>query len=183
MGPGPDYIAYVFVFLYSTITCRLCKLTLTDQAQVTLQLRFSLSDFLYVFLVGLPFLGGRCNFFFTGAQIHSRRLRSYELYIKTGCHNKKERGDTVHSPCSGQCWAGSYEYRNGSWGSTIPWTLEWLLPCQGRIFITKRRYHCFLSHFFNMENRRGDPLQHPIIRCACNTSTERSMCTKYTAVI
>ena len=36
--PGPDYFAYVFVFLDSVI-CRLYTLTLSDQAHVTLQLR------------------------------------------------------------------------------------------------------------------------------------------------
>jgi hypothetical protein len=43
-GPGPDYLAYVFVFLGSIIICRFYKLTHLDQAQVTLQLRVSLSD-------------------------------------------------------------------------------------------------------------------------------------------
>jgi hypothetical protein len=43
-GPGPDCLAYVFVFLRNIITCRLYKLTLSDQAQVTLQLRVCLSD-------------------------------------------------------------------------------------------------------------------------------------------
>jgi len=61
VGPGPDYIAYVFVFLNSTITCRLYKLTFIEQAQVTLQLRFSVSDFVYIFLGGLSFLGGGGN--------------------------------------------------------------------------------------------------------------------------
>jgi hypothetical protein len=41
--PEPEYVAYVFVFLGSII-CRLYKLTLSDQAQVILQLRVSLSD-------------------------------------------------------------------------------------------------------------------------------------------
>jgi hypothetical protein len=39
LGPGSDYVAYVYVFLGSIITCRLYKLTLSDRAQVTLQLR------------------------------------------------------------------------------------------------------------------------------------------------
>jgi hypothetical protein len=43
-GPGPEFVAYVFVFLGSIIICRLYKLTLSDQAQVTLQLRVSRSD-------------------------------------------------------------------------------------------------------------------------------------------
>jgi len=42
--PGPDYVAYVFVFSDDIIICRLYKLTLSDQAQVTLQLRVSLSN-------------------------------------------------------------------------------------------------------------------------------------------
>jgi len=36
-GPGPEYAAFVFVFLGSITTCRLYKLTLSDQAPVTLQ--------------------------------------------------------------------------------------------------------------------------------------------------
>jgi hypothetical protein len=43
-GPGPDYVAYVYVFLSSIILCRLYKLTLSDQVQVIVQLRVSLSD-------------------------------------------------------------------------------------------------------------------------------------------
>jgi hypothetical protein len=54
---GPT-ILHVFAFLDSTIICQLYKLTFTDQAQVTLQLRLSLSHFVYIILVGLPFLGG-----------------------------------------------------------------------------------------------------------------------------
>ena len=42
--PGPDHVAYVFVFLCSIIICRLYKLILSDKAQVTLQLKVSLSD-------------------------------------------------------------------------------------------------------------------------------------------
>jgi hypothetical protein len=41
---GPDYVARVFVFLRSIIICRLHKLTLSGQSQVTLQLTVSLSD-------------------------------------------------------------------------------------------------------------------------------------------
>ena len=43
-GAGPAYVEYVFVFLGSIIICRLYKLTLSDLAQVTLQLRARLSD-------------------------------------------------------------------------------------------------------------------------------------------
>jgi hypothetical protein len=37
-NPEPDYLAYVFVSLGSIIICGLHKLTISDQAQVTLQL-------------------------------------------------------------------------------------------------------------------------------------------------
>ena len=43
-GLGPNYVAYVFAFLRGTIICVLYKITLSDEAQVTLQLRISLSD-------------------------------------------------------------------------------------------------------------------------------------------
>jgi hypothetical protein len=36
---GPDYLAYVFASLGCIVICRLYKLTLSDQYQVTLQLR------------------------------------------------------------------------------------------------------------------------------------------------
>jgi hypothetical protein len=42
-GPGPT-VAYVFVFPSITIICQLYKVTLSDQAQVTLQRRVSFSD-------------------------------------------------------------------------------------------------------------------------------------------
>jgi len=42
--PEPNWVAYVLIFLVSII-CRLCKLTLSDQDLVTLQLSVSLSDF------------------------------------------------------------------------------------------------------------------------------------------
>jgi hypothetical protein len=42
--PGPNCVAYVFVFLGSVVICRLYRLTPSDEAQVTLQLRASLSD-------------------------------------------------------------------------------------------------------------------------------------------
>jgi hypothetical protein len=41
---GPHYIADVFVFIGSIIIYRLHKLTVSDQAQVALQLTVSLSD-------------------------------------------------------------------------------------------------------------------------------------------
>jgi hypothetical protein len=41
-GQGPEYFAYVFVFLGSIIICRLYKLKVSAQAKVTLQVRVSL---------------------------------------------------------------------------------------------------------------------------------------------
>jgi len=41
---GPDYVAYVFVFLGSIIICRTHKLKHADEAQVSLQLTGSISD-------------------------------------------------------------------------------------------------------------------------------------------
>jgi hypothetical protein len=55
---GPDYVAYVFVFLCSIIICRSYKSTLSDQAQVTLQLsqafRFRVKIFSRSALAGGP---------------------------------------------------------------------------------------------------------------------------------
>ena len=58
MGPGLNSVAYIFVFLGSIIFCQLYKLTLTDPAQVTLQLRVILSDLVYRYVVGLSLLEG-----------------------------------------------------------------------------------------------------------------------------
>jgi hypothetical protein len=43
-GPGANYVAYVSVFLRSIIICGPYKLTLPDQAQVTMRLTLSISD-------------------------------------------------------------------------------------------------------------------------------------------
>jgi hypothetical protein len=50
-GPGhqesdqePDYIAHIFVFVGNVVICRLYKLILSNNAQVTLQMRVSLSN-------------------------------------------------------------------------------------------------------------------------------------------
>jgi hypothetical protein len=43
-GPRSDYVAHVFVDFGSIIIRRLYKLTLSDQAQVPLQLRVSFSN-------------------------------------------------------------------------------------------------------------------------------------------
>jgi amino acid transporter len=50
--------------LTSIIICRLLKLTLSEQAQISLQLRVSLSHLAYRFLAGSPLLGSRFFFFF-----------------------------------------------------------------------------------------------------------------------
>jgi hypothetical protein len=55
---GPGYVAYVFVCLDSTIICRLYKSTLSDQAQVTVQLRVYLSDLVQMFVASPPLLRG-----------------------------------------------------------------------------------------------------------------------------
>lgn len=41
VGPEPENVAYIFVFLGSIIICRWYKLILSDQAQVPLQLGLS----------------------------------------------------------------------------------------------------------------------------------------------
>jgi hypothetical protein len=43
-GTGPDYVAYVFLFLGTIIICLLQQLTLSDQAQGTPQLPFDPAD-------------------------------------------------------------------------------------------------------------------------------------------
>jgi hypothetical protein len=43
-GPAPKHVEYVCVFLGSVIICQLYKLALSDQAEVTLQLKVNLSD-------------------------------------------------------------------------------------------------------------------------------------------
>jgi len=55
-GPGPENFAGGFDFLCSIITSVLYKLTLSDQTQVTLQLRVGLSDFVGVVGVVARFL-------------------------------------------------------------------------------------------------------------------------------
>jgi hypothetical protein len=67
-GPSPDYFAHVFIFLGSNIICPLYKLTISDQAQVSLQMRDSLSDFKPVH----PYCGAQKPFF-SGVRAHSRR--------------------------------------------------------------------------------------------------------------
>jgi len=77
MGTGPKYVTYVFVFLGSIIVCSLYKLTLSDQAQVTLQLwvRTGLFFFFFFFFLAhqykifsLSILTGGLNKFFTRPQ-------------------------------------------------------------------------------------------------------------------
>jgi len=57
-GMGPDCVTYVFVFRRHIIICQLYKLTLSDQAQITLQLEFALSKLVERFLISPPILGG-----------------------------------------------------------------------------------------------------------------------------
>jgi hypothetical protein len=57
-GSGFDYTAYVFVFPASSF-CPLYKLTLSGQAQITLQLRVSLSHLVQRVSTGRPLLGAR----------------------------------------------------------------------------------------------------------------------------
>jgi len=71
---GPDYVAYIVIFLSSNIIYRLYKLTLPAQTQVTLQLRVSLSDLLYISLADLVLLrGGGAKMFFTVFRTRSQR--------------------------------------------------------------------------------------------------------------
>jgi hypothetical protein len=62
---GPTML-HMFVFLSSTIICRLYKLTVSDQTQVMLQLTVGLANLVVRFLAGPPLLGG-------GGQSRSRR--------------------------------------------------------------------------------------------------------------
>ena len=59
-GPGLDYVAHGFVFLATIITCRLYKLTLSDQTQVALQLSLSFRFGVNIFNWAAPatLLGG-----------------------------------------------------------------------------------------------------------------------------
>ena len=74
--PDPEYVTHVFVFLGSIIICRLYKLTISDQAQVTVQLRVSLSDLVSRFLAGLQLLGDRRKDF------HWARTRSRRPWVQ-----------------------------------------------------------------------------------------------------
>jgi len=61
-GLGHYSVAYVFVFLGTNRICRLYKLNLSDEHQVSLKIRVSLSDLVYRFLAG-PSLLGKGDFF------------------------------------------------------------------------------------------------------------------------
>ena len=69
---GPDYDAYISVFLGNTIIHWLYKLTISDQAQATMQLTVILSNLIRRFLACLPLLGAPKKFF-TMAWTHSWR--------------------------------------------------------------------------------------------------------------
>ena len=62
---GPDYVAYGFLFLGSIIIYRLYKLTLSDQAKVTLQLSVSLCGLVLKFVADTSLLRGPKFFFFS----------------------------------------------------------------------------------------------------------------------
>jgi hypothetical protein len=62
-GLGPNCVSYVLVFLGSFSICQLYKLPLSDQTQVILQLRVSLSDEVSRFLACPPLLGKPKKFF------------------------------------------------------------------------------------------------------------------------
>ena len=65
-GRGPDYVVYVFTSHDNIIICRLYKLTFSDQAQVTLQLRVGLSDLVLRFSACSPSMQGSKKFFYPG---------------------------------------------------------------------------------------------------------------------
>ena len=74
---GPDYVACVFVCLGIIIICRLYKLTISNQTQITLQLRVSLSKVVQRCFVGPSLLGGPPPppLLFAGSQTRCRRFR------------------------------------------------------------------------------------------------------------
>jgi hypothetical protein len=89
-GPGPNYVAYGFIFLDGIIVCPLYKLTLSDQAQVTLQLRVSLSDLLLVWrlLAGPSLLGSPKKIFSLGPESLLAGLgrgQIWNLGLEKGC--------------------------------------------------------------------------------------------------
>jgi len=90
-GPGPDYLAYVFIFLISTIMCRFYILNLSEQ--VTRQITVSLPSIAYSSAV----LGG--GNFFPGAQISCQRSSVQVWLIFVGV-----RRDCVSWYC-GTKWA------------------------------------------------------------------------------
>jgi len=56
---GPDYVACVLLFICSVVICPLHKLTLSEQAQVTLQLKVSISGSVKIFSQSkFPWVGG-----------------------------------------------------------------------------------------------------------------------------
>jgi hypothetical protein len=68
-GPeGRPTSGYAFVFLGSIIICRVYKLTLSDQAQLTLQLTVTLSDLMKKILFSPPLLGGPEKIFSPGPE-------------------------------------------------------------------------------------------------------------------
>lgn len=80
-GPGPDYVAYVVVFLGAIIICRVSKLYLSDQAQVTLHTKVSPSDLLQRCLAGPSLLVVVGGGFHPGPNSLSAALRTLSHFV------------------------------------------------------------------------------------------------------
>jgi hypothetical protein len=91
-GPGLDYVTYIFVFLGNIIICRLYKLTFSDQAQVTLQLTVSLSDFKIINKCAFP--GGVGE----GEIFHRARIRSWQPWFYLGISGITSRPLLLQQP-------------------------------------------------------------------------------------
>jgi len=112
-GKGPDYMAYVFVFLGSISICRSYKSTLSDQAQLTLQLRVSHFNFGSSILAGPSLLTrGQRKKFLTGTRTCSRQpwdlpnmMQCYLLHPDVQFKRSPSRffvqqfGFSSHPPC------------------------------------------------------------------------------------
>lgn len=80
-SPGPNYVAYVFLFLGSTITCCSYKLALSQQAQVTLQLLNQSFSFSVKIFSLSAFAGGPKQIFSLGPEptLGSPRDKCYKI--------------------------------------------------------------------------------------------------------
>lgn len=102
-GRRPDYIKYIFVFLGHTTICRSYKLTLSDQAQVSLQLTVWLSDLAERFLAGPLLLRGPKNFS-PGPVPLSAALRKERLQYRSRCSKPTNGNDNANSSFSSLFW-------------------------------------------------------------------------------